>query len=350
MLFKKRGISLQSVFVLTLLALASLSAYAANWYPVSVLGDGKKLEYKPLLKASKSWRICALLPHGQDQFWWGVAWGLTEEAKSLNTKLGVYQAGGYGNLNVQRQQFNRCMAKKADAIILAAISPEGLEAERAKAKERHIVVIDMINEVKSDTHTASVGSDTFHLGSMSARYILQQSKGKTIKVAWFPGPKNMNWVNHAQEGVFSVFKLGAAELLQGGYGVPEMTVQMSLIRAVFSGSSPDYVLANAVAAEAACRYLANHKYAKTQVVSYYATEPVVDLIRKGKVLAAPSNAPITQARIAFDLAIRALEKQPFPNEVRVIPEMIDATNVNQFQAQTLYAPTGTWMRLQELPD
>ena len=58
-----------------------------------VLADGSPLNYVQRAATTKSWRVCALLPHGHDKFWWGVSWGLAEEAKQLNVKLGVYEAG-----------------------------------------------------------------------------------------------------------------------------------------------------------------------------------------------------------------------------------------------------------------
>ncbi|WP_156455158.1 hypothetical protein [Janthinobacterium sp. B9-8] len=76
-------------------------ALAADWFPAAVIADGKQIDYRPLDKATKPWRICTLLPHGKDKYWWGVSFGLLEEGKRQRIKLGVYQAGGYENLALQ---------------------------------------------------------------------------------------------------------------------------------------------------------------------------------------------------------------------------------------------------------
>ena len=59
-----------------------------------VLADGVSQQYQPLSQAAKPWRVCALLPHGKDRYWWGVAWGLDEEAARQGVRLGIYEAGG----------------------------------------------------------------------------------------------------------------------------------------------------------------------------------------------------------------------------------------------------------------
>lgn len=334
---------------LLLCAFSPVPSLGANWYPVPVVADGKPLSYAPLAAVTRPWRICALLPHGQDRFWWGVSWGLAEEAKRLNIKLGVYEAGGYEHLEVQRRQFAHCVAQRADAIVLSAIVPNGLTHEIADAIGKGAVVIDLINGSGAANVTARAVGDTSTLSVMAARYLLAHATKQPVSLVWFPGPKNAEWVAGAEKGMRSVLKPGTAMIIDGGYDVPESTRQMSLIRAVFQKFTPDYVLGNAVAAVAAARFVGANPAIHTKVIAWYANEPVVQLIREGKIEAAPSNHPVLQARIGLDLALRALERQPHPFDVKVVPEMIDARTVHLFQTEKLYAPAGTWMVQRPLP-
>jgi len=41
------------------------------------------VEYVPLEKASKPWKICVSFPHMKDAYWLGVDYGVVEEAKRL---------------------------------------------------------------------------------------------------------------------------------------------------------------------------------------------------------------------------------------------------------------------------
>ena len=329
---------------------SSAVAVAAPWHPVAVLADGLPSAYAPLDTASKAWRICALLPHGRDKFWWGVSWGLSEEAKRLNVKLGVYEAGGYDHLEVQRRQFAQCRQQGADAIIVAAITPTGLKQEIDEAIRQQVVVIDLINGITDAKVSARAVGDSSELGALAAQYILRHAQRSPVTVVWLPGPQRAQWVANAEKGMRAVLTPQAATVIDGGYDVPEPSRQMALIRAMFHTHRPDYVLANSVAAVAAARIVAADKRYQTKVVAWYANEPVVELIESGQIDAAPSNHPVLQARIGLDLAVRVLERKKHPFDVRVRPEMLDRTNIRQFQKEKLFAPPGTWMVQRSLPD
>jgi protein TorT len=325
-------------FVLSSLA---LSATAADWFPVAAQVDGKTLEYRAAGPASKAWRICALLPHLRDKYWWGVSWGLSEEADRQKVKLGIYQAGGYDAVEEQRRQFRECLRLGADAIILASSSYEGLNQEIDAAADRRIPVVDLVNGVSSARVAARSLVSFTDMATTAARYISNHAGGKRLKLAWFPGPQGAGWVNDAEKGLQRAFPAGAAEIIHAGYAAPESTRQMTLVRKTLALHAPDYILGNAVATEVSAAYLLSNSQksgAKPGVVSFYATEPVIALIREGRVLAAPSDASVLQARIAVDLAVRILDRKPFPARVSPVIEVLDAGNIDQYDLSRLFPP------------
>ena len=87
-----------------------------------------------------------------------------------------------------------------------------------------------------------------------------------------------------------------------------------------------------------------------QVLSLYATERVLEQIREGQVLAAPTDSPVIQARIALDLAVRGLQGEKLPQLVSPQIEMLDAGSLDRFDLGRLMPPEGHWMIRQELPD
>lgn len=341
--------NMKRLYLLVAMLFPVLSCFGAPSLTIPAIADGKIVDYTLLKTATKEWRVCALLPHGRDRFWWGVSWGLAEEAKRLGVKLGVYEAGGYENLEVQRRQFAHCRELQADAIILAAVTSTDLNQEVEDAIANHVVVIDLINGISTKKVTARAVGDTSELAAMAARYILQHTKTTLPTIVWFPGPHNAQWVTNAERGVRRVLIPSVANIVDGGYDVPEPTRQMNLIRGIFHQYQPDYVLGNSVAAVSAAKIVASDKKMRTKVVAWYANEPVVDMIAAGLIEAAPSNNPVLQARVAFDLAIRALEHKKHSFDVKVIPEMVDHKNVETFQSEKLFAPRGTWMIQRELP-
>jgi protein TorT len=87
-----------------------------------------------------------------------------------------------------------------------------------------------------------------------------------------------------------------------------------------------------------------------EVISFYANERLLAPIADGQVLAAPTDSPVVQARIAVDLAVRLLEKQPVAKMVSPQIIMLDRSNVGRLNVSLLVPPDGQWMIRQNLPD
>lgn len=334
---------------LILMLLCHPSVRAADWFPVNAVMDGKAGSYVALPRAQQPWRICALLPHARDKYWWAVSWGLANEAVRLNVRLGIYQAGGYQYLAQQRRQFADCLALKADAIILSAIATDDLSSDIARAVQQGVPVIDLVNGVSSKEVAARSLVSFADMSAAAVRHLLADAAGRPVKVLWLPGPKDANWVRDAERGLQRAIQGKAVELIHGGYAPTDPSSQMTLVREAFKKHSPDYVLGNAVAAEAASTYL-SYGRATTAVIAYYASEPVIALIRKGRILAAPSDATVLQSRIALDLAVRVLERKPYA--LRVAPEIVvlTALNVGQYDMSWQLAPENQRFLQQALPE
>ncbi|MBV8657485.1 MAG: TMAO reductase system periplasmic protein TorT, partial [Burkholderiales bacterium] len=306
-----------------LLLLACLSASAADWFPVPVIADGKPATYRAQASAAKPWRLCALLPNGSDKFWWGVSWGLSEEAKRLHIQLGIYSAGDYANLNTQRAQLTSCLQQHADAILLAAVSPSALDDLVTQALGQQVAVIDLLNQRTGTPATVSVISDTAPLGRAAAQYALAHAPHKAPTVAWFPGPRGMIWAERASIGLHDGLAKSGARIIDGGYGDVGISQQMTLVRKLLADNQPDIIIGNSVAAEAAGRMVGAGRYAHAKVIAYYPSEPVVDMVRDGTVQAVVANLQVIQSRIAVDVAVKHLEGIAHPRDIQLPPEIID---------------------------
>lgn len=335
---------------------------AQNWFPVTVIADGKTEQYQPLPKATKQWRLCALLPHGKDHYWWGVAWGLSEEAARQGVMLGIYEAGGYENADKQRAQLQLCRQKKADAFIIAAISANGLATEIRQLKALGIPVIDLINGIDSaDVSSHSVVSFA-DMSAAAAAYLLARKPQQRTRLAWFPGPEGAAWVRDAETGLNQALAKKPVTLLHAGYGPPDAFSQAGLARAFFAKEQQiDGVLANAVAAKVVAQFLFKEQAAlanKTQqaktpaipVVAYYANPAVIDMLQTGQISAAVTDSPVIQARIAVDLAIRLLQKEQVPKHIGPRIEVLDALTLAQYPLNRLLPPDEQWIIRRELLD
>ena len=328
----------------------SFSACASDWFPVSVAADGKAQQYQPLVKANTLWRICALLPHGKDHYWWGVAWGLSEEASRLGVMLGIYEAGGYDQPDKQRLQLQQCRQKKADAYIIAAISADGLRQELQQLAQAGIPIIDLINGIDGDYVTSHSVVSFADMAATALRFILQQS-AKPIRLGWFPGPQGAAWVRDAELGVQNLIKDGNITLLHAGYGPPDAFHQAGLTRQFYQDhGGVDYVLANAVAAKAVAQYQLRNPVSQSPIVAYYANPAVIEMLQMQQLSAAVTDSPVVQARIAVDLAVRSLQGEVVPKKVSPQIEVLTPTTLADFDLSRLLPPDEQWIIRRELLD
>lgn len=336
---------------LLLAPLPGLAQQEEPWYPVSVVSDGVVRAYEPLAQVTRAWRVCALLPHGRDKYWWGVSWGLRQEANRRGVRLGIYQAGGYEYLETQRKQFHECLAKRADAIVLAAISNDGFDSDIAEATRQGVPVIDLVNGVSSKLVAARSLVSFVDMAKTMGNYLLAMSGKEPISVAWFPGPQDAAWVRDAEVGMRLAFKGAPVSLIHAGYAPPDLSAQMGLVRAILRAAEkqPDYFFGNAVAIEAVSNFERYFPSVKGRPIAFYATEPVLSLIADGRVVAAASDSPVLQARISIDLALRVLEKQPYARRVSPIIDIIDAKSVRSYDYRKIFPPDTQRILLQELP-
>jgi protein TorT len=151
-------LALKTAAALALATVIPASAFAADWFPYpaeevtpAFAADGKvsPVTYTPLAKADKPWNICVSFPHMKDAYWLGVDYGVADEAKRLGVKMNLVEAGGYTELNKQISQIEDCVSSGADAVVIGAISYEGLNSVVKEVAAKGIPVIDVINGMSS---------------------------------------------------------------------------------------------------------------------------------------------------------------------------------------------------------
>lgn len=338
-----------SVLLHTVPTLAASKA----WWPVDVhvwnppFNSERKREtasYVGLAKAEKVWRICSSIPHLKDPYWSAVNFGLIEEAKRLGVGLRLFEAGGYGNLDVQRRQIAECMDSGGDALIVSGISTDGLNDLVEKYTSVGKVVIDMINGISSPRITARCGVDFWDMGHLAARHIREASKGasRQVSVAWFPGPAGAAWVAQGDKGFREGLAGSNVEIVASANGDTGRTTQGRLVEeAMAEQRDLDYIAGTTVTANAAVEALRRTGRARdTKVLSYYYGPGVHRSIRRGGVVAAPTDLQALQARISVDLAVRALERKPYFKHVGPKAVVVDKKTIRAFDASTSLPPKG----------
>ena len=323
----------------------------ADWFPLEVdvwdppfNAEMKRTSqtYQPLDKADKPWKICVSIPHLKDAYWVTVNFALVDEAKRLGVRLSVSEAGGYDKLEVQRNQIGQCMASGADGLIIGSISGDGLNDLVDRYTAQGKPVIDLINGINSKNISARAAITFWDSGYLVADYVKKVSANKPAKVIWLPGPDGAAWSKAGDGGFKSALKDSSIEILETAWGDTGRAAQSILIKAALDRHAEvDYIIGTAVSAEAAVDILHNRGQSKdVKVLAYYYGPGVHRGIKRGKILAAPTDKQGLQTRIAMDLVVRILEGKPYLRHVGAKVEVIDRKNMRAFDETTSIPPRG----------
>lgn len=334
------------LLALLLFMVQAASCAAETWEleswspPFDYKGTPSTLAYQPLEKAEKPWRICASYPHLKDSYWLSVNYGMVEHARRLGIKLEIVEAGGYLNLEKQKAQIAAC-AKTADALIVGTVSYDGLTPLLTSLSQR-MPVIAAVNDIASQGITAKSGVSWVSMGEAIGRYFAAaHPKGSPpVKVAWFPGPKGAGWVSFVEEGFRRAMAQSSAEIVVVKWGDTGFEAQLLLLEEVLEENPGiDYIIGSAVTADAAVSLLrAKNLTEKIGVFADYFTHGTYRAIKRGKVIAAPTDSPVLQGRLAVDQAVRALEGSLTLRHAGPAIHIIDSGNTNALDINESLAP------------
>ncbi|WP_104399607.1 TMAO reductase system periplasmic protein TorT [Vibrio penaeicida] len=338
---------------------AVLAAYyspninAKDWYPYTVdvwttpfdmTSNREVMDYQPVGKAEKPWDICVSFPHLKDAYWTAVNYGVVAEAKRSGVGMQLVEAGGYTNLNTQISQIEDCVASGADAVVIGAISYEGLNNLVKNITKSGVPVIDIVNGMSSPDLSAKSLVSFGEMGSKVGQYLreIHKNGSNKVKVGWFPGPPGAGWVEAGNKGFQSAIKDSNIDVVETKYGDTGKEVQLKLVEDTLEAHPDlDYIVGTAVTAEAATSLLrARGLTNQIKVLSYYFTPGVYQGIKRKLILAAPTDSAVIQGRVAIDQAIRILEGKPYTKHVGPQLYVIDAAIIDHFDRDSSLAPNG----------
>jgi protein TorT len=254
----------------------------------------------------------------------------------------LVEAGGYTELATQISQIEDCVAGGADAVVIGAISFDGLNNLVAEVRGQGLPVIDVINGMSSPELSAKSLVSFGEMGAKTGEYLvdLHPAGSEPVTVAWFPGPAGAGWVEAGNTGFSEAIAEGAIEIVDTKYGDTGKEAQLALLEdALTTHPDIDYIVGTAVTAEAAVQLLRDlGREDDIQVLSYYFTPGVYENIQRGRILAAPTDSAVIQGRVAIDQAVRILQGEEVLQHVGPELYVIDASNVETFDRDSSLAP------------
>ena len=333
------------VFLIATLLASPLAAETwglETWsVPFDYSSDSKIIDYQPTAVARQPWHLCISYPHMKDAYWINVNYGMVQEARRLGISFTLVEAGGYLNLERQRQQIDQCTSDGADALIVGSVSYRGLHDSITRIAQK-MPVLATVNDIEDAGITAKSGVSWTTMGRVAGEFLARrhQAGSEPVTVAWFPGPQGAGWVEFIEAGFKAGLRDSAVEIVVTKWGDTGKEIQRTLVQEVLeSHPQVDYIVGNALMAEAAISTLLNRNLEQQiQIISTYFTPAVYRGIRRGRILAAPTDAPVMQGRISIDQAVRVLEGRDLVKHLGPDILLIDQHNWQAFDISDSLAP------------
>ena len=293
---------------------------------------------------TQRWMLCAVYPHLKDSYWLAVNFGMTEEARALGVGLGVREAGGYGQVARQRERVTDCLRDAAnDALLIGTVSRSGLNDLLAPQLGRTLV-LGLVNDIDPQVVRARIGVPWYQLGWAVGRWLAGRHPGggPRARIAWLPGPADADWVGFIDRGFRDAIAGSAVEIVIERHGDTGRAIQRRLVETVLDAQPQlDYLVGNAPMAEAAIAELQRRgREDATAIVASYLTPGVHGGIMRGRILAAVTDFPVLQGRLAVRQALLALEGLAIEPYVGPAVELVDRASLARFPAQWMLPPAG----------
>ena len=332
-------------FIMCLFLSAGTKAQTWNvdtWLPpYNYENPSESVVYTPVKTATDKWNLCIAYPHLKDPYWLSVNYGMMTEAKRLGLQFTLFDAGGYLHTDRQKRQISNCLPQGADALILGSVSFSQMN-EFIRKISHEMPVIATVNDISSSQLSAKVGVSWVDMGRITAEYLADLNpKGMTKKkIALFPGPKGPEWVDFVLKGFEVGLQDAALEVVVVKQGDTGKEIQRTLIEeALEKFNDIDYLVGTAVTAEAAVSVLKKRAYnKKIQIVSIYLTHGVYRGIKRGTILAAPTDHPVLQGKMSVELAVRVLQNDVPYRHIGPSIDMIHSGNINTFDVSNSLPP------------
>ncbi|OIQ50633.1 Periplasmic protein TorT precursor [Pseudodesulfovibrio hydrargyri] len=360
------------LLVLALLAAAAPALGASKdpaWWPIQVkswygiydpgrkepghaavsLNRPKLEEWVPPRAPSGRYTVAVCVPHLKDPYWIAVNYGIIAEARRLGVGVRMTVAGGYNEGARQVEHLRSHLKDGVDGVILAAVDYEGAGPVIDKLREAGIPVVEVINDILAPAVSAKALVSFHEVGYLVGEYVAghaEKAGPDTLRIAFFPGPKNSGWAPETLGGFMEAMEYypGRVDVVDVAWGDTGREEQARLLRRSLA-EHPDvnFVVGNAVAAEAAPEILREmNRAGKVKVVSSYIMPSLYDHIVRGEVLAAAADLNLFQGRMAVDMMVRIFNGEvpgrDFPFRSGPFIPMVTTENIASYPYEGLFGP------------
>ncbi|HVO15257.1 MAG TPA: substrate-binding domain-containing protein [Alphaproteobacteria bacterium] len=305
------------------------------------------------VKAKKAYRVAYASADMNADFWLGMAYGVTDEAKEAGVNIvRITSAGGYGKVAEQIGQLEQLGALDLDAVILSSAAFDGYDkvVERLTAKGTKVIVLG--TPIGSPKASLGIMQNEGGIGQSIGSYICGQNPKATVIT--LPGPAGSAWNKLRFDGFKEATAKCPGVKLVGNTFAGNIAIEDGQRQAadlLTKYPNADYIYAVAGIFSVGVAQQARRMKSHAKIVTGTLTRRTVELIKDGSMAMVVSEPAIVFGRAAVQYTVRLLNGDDLPKmvpgimpyPVALIPNVaLTAANVDKHDINKYDLPPEGW--------
>ena len=262
--------------------------------------------------ATKPLTIGVTLVHLQDDYWKGMAYGISDEAKRSGVIVRQIDiAGGYGNVPQQFSQINTMVSKGIDTLIVAPAAYDGFDTVLKDLKSQGIHVITAGVPVNSTSVDFGIVQNDSDIGAALTDAVCKDKGTAPAKALVIQGPAGAEWARLRIDAIqAAAAKCKGLELVVGPVG-KEISLAYGMSQTsdmLLTNPDAKYVMTIETSLGLGATQAVKAAGSSAKVVTSALDKRAVDEIQNGDILVAVTTEPgILIGRLLVQYAIRQNE-------------------------------------------
>jgi len=303
--------------------------------PQLAFGQEPVYQFDTKVKPAKPYKIAVVLKNFTNPFWLTHQKAAEQAGKDFGLEITVLAPTKPDNVEEQIRILEDLVSKKVDAVVLAPANTQAIAAGVRKLNAAKILVVYDNTRGSGGEFVAYIGADNILVGRTMAEEMVKRmgGKGKLLVLEGFPGQqtaddrlKGVKEVLAKNPGIQFISQTGKWTLDEGR-NVTENTLQRWPDLNAIIGIGGEMSLGAVEAVKAA------GKEGKIIISSMDVYPAQVAAVKAGKVDYTISQAPGDQAYWSVVAAIRALNGEKVPHEIRTPVVIVTKENVDKYAEQ-----------------
>jgi ABC-type sugar transport system substrate-binding protein len=311
---------------------APTAAPAATAVPAASSGGDAVYQFDTKVTAAKKYKIAVVLKNFTNPFWLTHQKAAEQAAKDYNVEVTVLAPTKPDNVEEQIRILEDLISKKVDAVVLAPANTQAIAAGVEKLNAAKIPVVYDNTRGSGGQFVAYIGADNVLVGRTMAEEMVKRmnGKGKLLVLEGMPGQqtaddrlKGVKEVLAKNTGIEYVSQTGKWTLDEGRT-VAENTLQRwPDLRAILA-------IGGEMALGAAEAVKAAGKEGQVIISSMDVYPAQQDALKASKVHFTISQDPGSQAYWSVVAAIKALNGDKVPQEIRTPVVVVTKDNMDKY--------------------